>query len=116
MPYFTLKSFSVRNNITFQKMEIDPSDTEHLYTITYDYDTYVKDGVFHAEEFHNFLKQISNNFPDVIFTVIYSYNIHCAHCCHFDGDSHKDDIPPCIYTNELKIVNSVITDNIRSYF
>ena len=106
MPYFTLRNFVVYNNLTYEKMEFDPSETEHLFRIFYDYETYVKDGTFHPEEFHEFLRKLSSNFSDVTFTVFYKYNVYSAHCC--ESGEHKD--VPCIYSNQLKVCNSVITD------
>jgi hypothetical protein len=111
MPYFNLKSFTIYNNITHEKMNFDSSEIDLLYHITYDYDTYAKNGNFYPEDFHNFLKNISKNFPDVEFNVSYKYDIHCAHCCKDQEDPHKDE-PPCIYSNQLKICNSIIKDRL----
>ena len=36
MSYFTIRNFAVYNNITHEKMEFDPSETEHLFRIFYD--------------------------------------------------------------------------------
>ena len=103
MPSFNLRSFSVYNDDTHQKMEFDPSETSYLFSIKRHYD---KNEHFNLEEFNNFLKKISSNFPDVNFRVQYSYNLYCAHC----DDEHNDI--PCIYTNQLKIRNSIITDRL----
>jgi hypothetical protein len=111
MSYFTLRNFAIYNNITHEKMEFDPSETEHLFRIFYDYKTYVKDGTYQPEEFHQFLRDISSNFLDVTFNVIYKYNLYCAHCCEKNDAEHNDI--PCIYSNSLKICNSVITDRIN---
>lgn len=106
MSYFTLRYFSVYNNITNEKMEFHPSETEHLFRTFYDHETYVKNGTFYPEEFHEFLRKISSNFSDVNFNVIYKYNVFNSHCCE------EKDVP-CIYSNMLKVCNSVITDRIN---
>lgn len=108
MPSFNLRSFSVYNDINHQKMVFDPSEISYLFSIKSDYD---KNEHFNLEEFHNFLKKISSNFPDVNFHVYYSCNLYCAHCCNNGSKDEHNDVP-CIYSNQLKICNSVITDRL----
>jgi len=100
MTYFKVKSFSIYNNLTFEKMQIDDDLRQNLYNKMYPLDTYVKDGVHIPDDFYNFIKNISGSFPDVKFTVYYHYQ-------YYDNDHD------CIYMNGLSVLNSVITDRLN---